>query len=103
MLATAPQAMQAAEMPLIRSPDEDYYYLCALGLSTQRLQTFLAQLSSGANVSDTYLLGLSLGTEASRRESLLNPQDSDDRFGCRKHLITASTMIRATLRLHGLQ
>jgi hypothetical protein len=84
--------MQAAGMPLIRSPDEDYYYLCELGLSTQQRQTFLAQLSGGADVSDTYLRGLSPSTEAGRRESLLNPQDSDDRRGCfsrRKHLITA--------------
>ena len=92
MLATAQQEMQAAGIPLIRSPDEDHYYLCELGLSVQQRQTFLAQLSGGADVSDTYLRSLSPATEAGRRDSIMNPQDSDDRRACfsrRKNLIVA--------------
>jgi len=78
-LTTAQRNMQAAGIPLTLSPAEQRYYMCELGLSTLQRQTFLAQLSGRADVSDDYLQSLSPDAVVRRRESLLNPQDSDER------------------------
>ena len=56
--------------------------MCELGLSFPQRQTFLAQLSGRADVSDDYLQSLSPEPLVRRRESLLNPQDSDERRAC---------------------
>ena len=45
-------------------------------------QTVLAQLSGRVDVSDDYLQSLSPEPVVRRRESLLNPQDSDERRAC---------------------
>jgi hypothetical protein len=76
-LTTAQRNMQAAGIPLTLSPAEQRYYMCELGLSAPQRQTFLAQLSGRADVSDDYLQSLSPDTAVRRRESLLNPQDSE--------------------------
>ena len=81
-LTTAQRNMQAAGIPLTLSPAEQRYYMCELGLSALQRQTFLAQLSGRADVSDDYLQSLSPEAVVRRRESLLNPQDSDERRAC---------------------
>jgi hypothetical protein len=81
-LTTAQRNTQAAGIPLTLSPAEQRYYMCELGLSAPQRQTFLAQLSGRADVSDNYLQRVSLDTAVRRRESLLNPQDSDERRAC---------------------
>ena len=81
-LTTAQRNMQAAGIPLTLSPAEQRYYMCELGLSALQRQTFLAQLSGRADVSDDYLQSLSQEAVVRRRESLLNPQDSDERRAC---------------------
>ncbi len=83
-LTTAQHNMQAAGIPLTLSPAsaEQRYYMCELGLSAPQRQIFLAQLSGRADVSDDYLQSLSPDTAVRRRESLLNPQDSDKRRAC---------------------
>ena len=58
-LTTAQRNMQAAGIPLTLSPAEQRYYMCELGLSALQRQTFLAQLSGRADVSDDYLQSLS--------------------------------------------
>ena len=81
-LTTAQRDMQAAGIPLIQSASEQRYYMCELGLSAPQRQTFLAQLSGRADVSDDYLRGLTPTTVARRRESVLNPPDSEARQEC---------------------
>ena len=80
-LSTARRNLQAAGIPLTLSPAEQSYYMCELGLSALQRPTFLAQLSAKDDVSDDYLQSLSLATSR-RRESLLNPQDSNERQAC---------------------
>ncbi len=81
-LTTAQRNMQAAGIPLTLSSAEQRYYMCELGLSAPQRQTFLAQLSGRADVSDDYLQSLSPDTAVRRRELLMNPQDSDERRAC---------------------
>jgi hypothetical protein len=64
------------------SPAEQHYCMCELGLSALQLQTFLAQLSGRADVSDDFFQSLSLETVVRRCKSILNPQDSDERRAC---------------------
>ena len=94
-LTTAQRNMQAAGIPLTLSPAEQRYYMCELGLSAPQRQTFLAQLSGRADVSDDYLQSLSPETVVCRRESLLNPQDSDERRAC---FLRRLTLIEAFLQ-----
>ncbi len=95
ILTTAQRNMQAAGIPLTLSPAEQRYYMCELGLSALQRQTFLAQLSGRADVSDDYLQSLSPETVVCRRESLLNPQDSDERRAC---FLRRLTLIEAFLQ-----
>jgi hypothetical protein len=81
-LTTAQRNMQAAGILLTLSPAEQRYFMCELGLSAPQQQTFLAQLSGRANVSNDYLQSLSPDTAVCRSKSLLNPQDSDERLAC---------------------
>jgi hypothetical protein len=69
--------------------------MCESALSALQRQTFLAQLSGLANVSHDYLQSLSPEAVVCRRESLLNPQDSDERLAC---FLCRLTLIEAFLQ-----
>ena len=74
--------MQAAGIPHTLSPAEQRYYMCELGLSSLQGVKFLAQMSGRADVSDDFSQTLSPETVVRQLESLLNPQDSDERRAC---------------------
>jgi hypothetical protein len=67
-LTTEQRNTQAAGIPLTLSPAEQCYYICELGLSALQRQTFLAQLSCLADISNDYLQSPSPDTAVLRHE-----------------------------------